>query len=463
MQRWMMILILSWGGLLGGRGVHAAEALVGDLNGDLRVDMKDLALLAQHWLEDNQPPVLVRWYGHTTWKIWQDNVIIYIDPVGLTGALPDATLVLVSHTHSDHYSSTDINRISGPNTVFLGSADAVRQQGWGTAMLPGETYTMEGIRITGVPAYNIDKTNHPRSNNWLGFIIEFGGLRFYYGGDTDVTPEMQALQDIDVAIIPIGGTYTMDAVEAAAATYDFKPALSLPSHWGRIVGTSADARYFAEHAYGEVIVLDEGQSLNLKEHYPVEPLLAHWSLDETSGDLAFDPAGAHTGRLLGNASWHAGLLDGAVSLDGTDDRIETDFVLNPGAGPFTAMAWVQGGGPHQVILAQTGSKGKDWLATDENGYGRVDLGTSGRGGHSLIGDLALTDGLWHHVALMWDGSLRRLYVDGESHGVDDSGVTLENINSSMVIGPNWQGLIDDIRIYGAALTPAEMMVQASGL
>src|SRR5210317_1104502 len=85
--------------------LYAAESPPGDLNGDLRVDLADFAIMADHWLEDNTPPVQVRWYGHSTWKIWQEDTIIYLDPVGFSGAAPDATLVLVSHTHGDHYSS----------------------------------------------------------------------------------------------------------------------------------------------------------------------------------------------------------------------------------------------------------------------------------------------------------------------------------------------------------------------
>jgi hypothetical protein len=79
--------------------VQAAESPPGDLNGDLRVDFSDLAILADHWLQDNQAPVQVRWYGHTTWKIWREETIIYLDPVGLIGAVPDARLILVSDTY----------------------------------------------------------------------------------------------------------------------------------------------------------------------------------------------------------------------------------------------------------------------------------------------------------------------------------------------------------------------------
>ena len=449
-------------------GLHAAESPKGDLNGDLRVDFSDFVILADHWLEDNQAPVQVRWYGHTTWKIWREDTIIYLDPVGLSGAVPDASLVLVSHTHGDHYAAGDIDRVSGPNTVFVGARDAVARQGWGQGLLPDEIIETENIKVIGIPAYNTNKPNHPRSNNWLGFIIEFGGLRFYYGGDTDVIPEMQSLQDIDVAIIPVGGTYTMTAAEAAAATHDFKPGLSLPSHWGSIVGTLSDAQLFADNAYGEVVILQVSESLNLKERHPSPPLLAHWPLDEASGELAYDFAGAHTGLLHGNAQRQIGIKGGAVALDGDGDYMSTEFVLNPSTGPFTFCAWVQGGLPNQAVVAQTGSKGIGWLLTDPEGKLRTDLGASGRRGKPLTGTQEITGGAWHHVALVWNGSQRMLYVDGQIDAADDTTVTMEDVDTGLAIGASagqtkdqyWQGHIDDVRLYGVALTPEQLQALA---
>ncbi len=452
---------LTTGMILCACAVQAAESPPGDLNGDLRVDFTDLAILADHWLQDNQAPVQVRWYGHTTWKIWREETIIYLDPVGLIGAVPDASLILVSHTHGDHYSAGDINRLAGPDTVLVGASDVVNQLGWGQRLLPDETIEMDGIKVIGVPSYNTNKANHPRSRNWLGFIVEFGGLRFYYGGDTDITPEMRALQDIDVAIIPVGGTYTMNAAEAAVATHDFQPTLSLPSHWGRIVGSLADARLFADNAYGEVVILQVGESLNLKNGHPTLPLLAHWPLDEASGDLAYDLAGAHTGLLHGNAQWETGINGGAVMLDGDGDYISIEPVLNPSAGSFTVSAWVQGGFPDQVIVAQTGSKGIDWLATDVEGKLRTGLGASGRKGRPLTTTDALANNTWHHVALAWDGARRTLYVDGQISATDIATVTMDNVDTGLVIGASvglakgqyWQGQIDDVRLHGKALSP----------
>ena len=102
---------------------------------------------------------------------------------------------------------------------------------------------------------------HPKGNEWLGFVIEVGGKRIYYAGDTDLTDEMKALKDIDLALLPVGGTYTMNASEAAEATKVFGPKQAIPYHWGDIVGSKADADEFAEKAVCKVTVLKAGESM----------------------------------------------------------------------------------------------------------------------------------------------------------------------------------------------------------
>ena len=120
------------------------------------------------------------------------------------------------------------------------------------------------MRVTGVASYNIGKTNHPKANNWLGFIVELGDTRIYFAGDTDLTPEMKALTDIDVAFLPAGGTYTMNATEAAEATKYFKPLLAIPYHWGTSVGTRADADRFATLAACKVKVMTARRGVQLR-------------------------------------------------------------------------------------------------------------------------------------------------------------------------------------------------------
>jgi L-ascorbate metabolism protein UlaG (beta-lactamase superfamily) len=193
-------------------------------------------------------PVQLQWFGHASFRITEGNTIIYIDPWKLKDAKHDATAVLISHSHFDHYSAEDIEKVSGMTTKFIAAEDVVQKQGKGQTLKPGQSIDVNGIKITGVPAYNSAKQFHPRANNWLGFVIEIAGKRIYYAGDTDETPEMDALKNIDLALLPVGGTYTMNAAEAADATKHFKPKQAIPYHWGDIVGSQADADNFKKLA-----------------------------------------------------------------------------------------------------------------------------------------------------------------------------------------------------------------------
>jgi len=203
----------------------------------------------------------LQWLGHASFKICHEDVVIYIDPWKLKESAHDATLVLVSHSHSDHYSTEDVARVSGPNTKLIASADVVAKQKGGEAILPGVTVELEGVKVTGVAAYNPNKQFHPKQRNWVGFVIEVGSKRIYYAGDTDLTEEMKAVKDIDVTLLPVGGTYTMNGSEAAEATKYIKPKLAVPYHWGDIVGSRSDAEQFAKLAECEVKILAAGETI----------------------------------------------------------------------------------------------------------------------------------------------------------------------------------------------------------
>ena len=130
-------------------------------------------------------------------------------------------------------------------------------------MMPGQTIEVGDIVITAVAAYNPAKKYHPKANKWLGFVIQLGPERIYYAGDTDMTEEMKALEDIDIALLPIGGTYTMNADQAAEAVSKFNPKRAIPYHWGDIIGSEKDARRFAEKAECEVTIFRPGDVIPL--------------------------------------------------------------------------------------------------------------------------------------------------------------------------------------------------------
>lgn len=208
--------------------------------------------------------VTLQWFGHASFKICHEDTVIYIDPWKLKAEPHDGTLILVSHSHHDHYSAEDIAKVCGPNTKLIASSDVVAKEGKSEAIKPGQTIEAGGVRVNGVASYNPNKRFHPKEKNWLGFVIEIADKRIYYAGDTDIIEEMKALKDIDLALLPVGGTYTMNAAEAAEAAKYFKPKMAIPYHYGDIVGSEKDAEEFAELAEYEVRILKPCETLSLK-------------------------------------------------------------------------------------------------------------------------------------------------------------------------------------------------------
>jgi len=186
------------------------------------------------------------WLGHASIRIEADTVI-YIDPWKVKGE-PRADLILISHAHHDHFSPGDIKKLRKKDTVIVGPADCTSQlKGDVRTMAPGDSITVGAVKIEAVPAYNPRKQYHPQANRWLGFILTVEGQRIYFAGDTDLIPEMKDLR-ADIAILPVGGTYTMTAAEAAEAAAIIKPTVAIPVHCGDIVGTLDDAKKFRQFA-----------------------------------------------------------------------------------------------------------------------------------------------------------------------------------------------------------------------
>ena len=208
--------------------------------------------------------ITLQWLGHASFKICHEDTVIYIDPWKLKDSPHDASLVLVSHSHYDHYSPEDIAKVSGAETKLIASTDVITKEKTGEMILHGLSVDLGSVRVSGVAAYNPGKQFHPKANNWVGFIIEVGSKRIYYAGDTELTDEMKSLKEIDIALLPVGGMYTMDAAEAAEATKFIKPKRAIPYHWGDIVGGRADAEAFAEAAECKVQVLSAGETISLE-------------------------------------------------------------------------------------------------------------------------------------------------------------------------------------------------------
>ena len=193
------------------------------------------------------------WLGHDGFRIDGDK-IVYFDPYQISPG-PKADLILVTHEHFDHCSPGDIAKIQKPETVIVTEKDSAKKlEGNVKIVRPGQTIDVDEIKIEAVSAYNTDKTFHPKENGWLGFIVEMEGVRIYHAGDTDFIPEMNQFE-VDIALLPVSGTYVMTAVEAIEAALAIRPKLAIPMHYGAIVGGDQDAKDFKIALEGKVEVL----------------------------------------------------------------------------------------------------------------------------------------------------------------------------------------------------------------
>lgn len=202
-----------------------------------------------------QGDFMIHWFGHASF-LFNGSKIIYTDPWELKKFEPKADIILITHEHYDHCSPNDVAKLSKPETIVIAPEDcAAKLKAKNIKTLkPGESTTIDGIKVETVLAYNLNKPFHKKSNNWIGYIFTLDGQRIYQAGDTDAIPEMKQIK-ADVVLVPIGGTYTMTAKEAAEAVSWIKPKIAIPMHWGKIVGNIEDAETFKKLVKCEVQIL----------------------------------------------------------------------------------------------------------------------------------------------------------------------------------------------------------------
>ncbi len=206
------------------------------------------------------------WLGHASFKIKAEGKVIYIDPYGGEDEFYNegADVVLISHSHFDHCDGGKIKMIRTDHTHMYTPEDIVYRFG-SIKIEAGLAFMIDRIRITAVKAYNVDKPNHP-DDFGVGYVIEAEGKKLYFAGDTDLIPEMDDL-DVDIALLPVGGTYTMNAEEAAEAAKKIKCRVAIPMHWGYgLVGRIEDAEMFKELLEKDEIrveILEPGREFDL--------------------------------------------------------------------------------------------------------------------------------------------------------------------------------------------------------
>ncbi len=177
---------------------------------------------------------------------------LWFDPYDLHHEYHDADIVFITHAHYDHFSPDDIRRVANAGTRYLLPASMREDVGRLRVdselvdfVEPGESIGIEGVSIQAIAAYNLAKPFHPKSNGWVGYTVDLDGTRYYVSGDTDNTPQARDV-DCDVALLPVGGTYTMDAAEAADLVKSIRPHYAVPTHYGSVAGTPEDGALFLD-------------------------------------------------------------------------------------------------------------------------------------------------------------------------------------------------------------------------
>ncbi|VVB98353.1 Beta-lactamase superfamily domain protein [uncultured archaeon] len=182
----------------------------------------------------NYQGVAITWFGHSSFLLEHEKEAVYIDNYALPESVErKATIIIHTHGHYDHCAPSE--KIAENKTVYAGMCKHARD-------LIGNTLRIRDVKIEFVEAYNISKPFHPRGAG-CGVVVTLGGVRIYHAGDTDFIPEMASIR-CDVALLPIGGTFTMNEKEAADAVKAINPAVAIPMHYDYIPQTKADAGYF---------------------------------------------------------------------------------------------------------------------------------------------------------------------------------------------------------------------------
>jgi L-ascorbate metabolism protein UlaG (beta-lactamase superfamily) len=193
-------------------------------------------------------------------RIQDSGKTIYIDPFCMNEEPKNADYILITHDHYDHFSPEDIAKVATGNTILI-VPEKMEEKAQEVASLVGSILTVkpgvhrevEGLEFETVPAYNLLKPFHPKNAEWVGYVLRIDGKRIYIAGDTDDTKEAKAVK-CDIALVPIGGTYTMDAKKAAELVNTIRPDVAIPTHYGSIVGKPADGEVFAQHVKAPTVV-----------------------------------------------------------------------------------------------------------------------------------------------------------------------------------------------------------------
>ncbi len=199
----------------------------------------------------------IKWLGHSGFLI-KNSKVIYIDPYQIKENSEKADLIFITHSHYDHCSVGDMQKIVKEGTKIVMPADCQSKITRFNVPInmeiiePNQEFEIGEIKVSTLPSYNLDKHFHPKDESWVGYLIKMNNVLVYHPGDCDLIPEMQKLTGYKqpgkefVALLPVGGRFTMNAEEAAEAAKLIKPTIAIPMHYGSIIGTKDDAQEFKE-------------------------------------------------------------------------------------------------------------------------------------------------------------------------------------------------------------------------
>ena len=360
----------------------------------------------------------------------------------------DESFVLSSIVNSMFYELSPCISSDGLNLFFdrrsvLGDRDI-----WVATWKKSDDYWSEPV-FYGSPLNTLYQDTDPS--------IQFDGSMLYFASTRPGGVGGQDIWQMSIATVRIIPDFNNDG------RVDFEDFSRLAQHWMQDE-PSVDISPAPE---GDGIV-DYKDMAGLAEYWLAYPgLLAHWKLDEREGKIARDSFGGNDGALHGGLQWQptGGKVKGALQFDGVDDYVSTNYALNPNNGEFSVFVWIKGGLADQVIISQAriDDTGMNWLCIDPI-EGRLMTGLIGteRSSLPLISQAIVTDGIWHHISLVWDGSYRILYVDDAEVAKDSAPLSgLQGATGGLYFGAGsilkegtfWSGLIDDVRIYEKAINP----------
>ena len=195
--------------------------------------------------------------AHSSIRITGEQTI-YFDPFQVNQEFHDADIILVTHEHHDHYSPEDIAKVKNSSSILVCPksmkavlGDSGMEEDFIEFVEPGDELEINNVKIEAVRSYNIGKPFHPKEKDWVGYVVTMNQTRYFVAGDTDRNEDNEKVE-CDVALLPVGGKYTMTAEEAAGLAKVIRPKVAIPTHYGSVAGSDDDGNRFVKLLEGKV-------------------------------------------------------------------------------------------------------------------------------------------------------------------------------------------------------------------